>query len=135
VVGAVREAAGGSLAGTRIGLLGLTFKAGTDDLRDSPALAVAARLAAEGAELSGYDPCVRSEDPRAAPVRVVDSPYLAAKDVSVLVVLTEWPEFAGLDWARLGEDVREHEVVDTRGVLADAAVDGFRVHALGRAAR
>ncbi|MBC8093264.1 MAG: UDP-glucose/GDP-mannose dehydrogenase family protein, partial [Pseudonocardia sp.] len=56
VVDKVRRAAGGMLAGKRIGLLGLTFKAGTDDLRDSPALAVAALLRAEGAELVGYDP-------------------------------------------------------------------------------
>lgn len=135
VVAAVREAAGGTLTGTRIGLLGLTFKAGTDDLRDSPALAIAQLLAAEGAELTGYDPCVRTEDPRTAPVRVVDSPYLAAKDVSVLVLLTEWPEFTELDWTRLGDEMRERAVVDTRNLLGHVRTDGFHVHALGHPAR
>jgi UDPglucose 6-dehydrogenase len=135
VVSAVRDAAGGSLAGTRIGLLGLTFKAGTDDLRDSPALTIAERLAAEGADLTGYDPCVRTEDPRTAPVSVVDSPYLAAKDVSVLVLLTEWPEFTELDWVRLGDEMRERAVVDTRNLLGHVPTDGFHVRALGHAAR
>jgi UDPglucose 6-dehydrogenase len=134
VVAKVRAALGEPLAGARIGLLGLTFKAGTDDLRDSPALAIAELLAAEGAEVTGYDPCVPSSDQRTGRVRVVDSAYLAAKDASVLVVSTEWPEFAELDWARLADEVRDRVVLDTRGLLSHAGVrpDGFRVHDIGR---
>lgn len=139
VVGKVRQAVsgnpGGSLRGVRVGLLGLTFKAGTDDLRDSPALAVAELLAAAGGELTGYDPCVPATgDRRTGPVRVVDDPYLAAKDAEVVVLLTEWPQFWALDWAQLGETVRRRAVVDTRNHLDVAALRaaGFDYYGIGR---
>ena len=87
----------------RLALLGLTFKAGTDDLRDSPALAVAALLRQAGAELVGYDPALcrpaarRGRD-RSRRHRWSTTRYVAAKGVEAVVVLTEWPEFrdAGL---------------------------------------
>ncbi|MBV8993054.1 MAG: UDP-glucose/GDP-mannose dehydrogenase family protein [Pseudonocardiales bacterium] len=131
----IRDAAGGSLAGQRVGLLGLTFKAGTDDLRDSPALMVAALLAAEGADLIGYDP----EVPAAVPgmtddLQVTDDPIKVAAGAAVLVVLTEWPEFRLLDWGRLAELVERRIVIDTRNVL-DADVlrrVGFEVRGIGR---
>ncbi|WP_394621075.1 UDP-glucose dehydrogenase family protein [Lentzea sp. JNUCC 0626] len=113
---AVTGKRGGSLSHVRLGLLGLTFKAGTDDLRDSPALAVAALLKQAGAELVGYDPALAGGSDLGA-VSVVDDPYVAAKDVDALVVLTEWPEFRSLDWARLAETVRQPVVVDTRNLL------------------
>jgi UDPglucose 6-dehydrogenase len=133
VVDKIREAVGGPLAGARIGLLGLTFKAGTDDLRDSPALAVADLLATEGAELTAYDPCVPAGR-YSGPVRVVDVPYSAAKDASALVVLTEWPQFADLDWTRMSEEVWRPVVVDTRDLLPAVKLEaaGFRVIATGK---
>ncbi|SEF20962.1 UDPglucose 6-dehydrogenase [Amycolatopsis pretoriensis] len=128
VVRAVRQAVtgspAGSLAGTRIGLLGLAFKAGTGDLRDSPALAVAADLARAGAELAAHDPAV-SAVPGLDAVQVVDDPYLVAKDAAALVVLTEWPEFRDLDWARLAASAARAVVVDTRNLLDPGAVAGF----------
>jgi UDPglucose 6-dehydrogenase len=133
VAGKIRDAAGGSLAGARVGILGLTFKAGTDDLRDSPALAVAELLAAEGAELTGYDPCV-PEGTHLGPVRVVGTADLAAEDASVIVVLTEWPEFADVDWSRMAEQVRQPVVVDSRDLLPAEKVQaaGFRLIATGK---
>lgn len=133
VAGKIRDAVGGSLAGARIGLLGLTFKAGTDDLRDSPAMAVADLLAAEGAELTAYDPCVRAGIDLGQ-VRVVNAPALVAKDASALVVLTEWPEFAELDWIRLAEEVHCPVIVDTRDLLPAEKVRaaGFRLITIGR---
>ncbi|MEV6625945.1 UDP-glucose/GDP-mannose dehydrogenase family protein [Amycolatopsis sp. NPDC051106] len=120
VVRAVREAvtgsAAGSLAGARIGLLGLAFKAGTGDLRDSPALAVAADLARAGAELTAHDPAVGAV-PGLDTVQVVDDPYLVAKDAAALVVLTEWPQFRDLDWARLAASAAHAVVIDTRNLL------------------
>jgi UDPglucose 6-dehydrogenase len=120
VVRAVRQAvtgsAAGSLAGARIGLLGLAFKAGTGDLRDSPALAVAAELAHQGAELTAHDPAVGCV-PGAGAIQVVDDPYLVAKDAAALVVLTEWPEFRDLDWSRLAASATRAVVVDTRNLL------------------
>ncbi|MGW5720936.1 UDP-glucose dehydrogenase family protein [Amycolatopsis sp. NPDC003865] len=128
VVRAVRQAVtgspAGSLAGARIGLLGLAFKAGTGDLRDSPALAVAADLARAGAELAAHDPAVGAV-PGLDTVQVVDDPYLVAKDAAALVVLTEWPEFRDLDWARLAASAARPVVVDTRNLLDPDALAGF----------
>jgi UDPglucose 6-dehydrogenase len=114
----IRAAVGGSLAGRRLGLLGLTFKAGTDDLRDSPALAVARLLRAEGAELTAYDPgCPQAVPGMTDAVTVVDEPLLAAKGADALVVLTEWPQFRSLDWAAVAGTLTSRVVVDTRNLL------------------
>ncbi|MGI5506250.1 UDP-glucose dehydrogenase family protein [Lentzea sp. CA-135723] len=118
IVDQVRAAAGGTLRDVRIGLFGLTFKAGTDDVRDSPALAVAELLHAEGAILTAYDPTFPVLDAGlAARLTVTDSPSIAVKGASVLVVLTEWPQFRELDWGRLAELVESPNIVDTRNLL------------------
>ncbi len=133
----VRVAAGGSLAGVQIALWGLTFKAGTDDLRDSPALAVACRLAAEGAVLRGFDPAI-STDIKAAQDRpdisVAPDGYSAAAGAAVLVVLTEWPEFRELDLVKTSESMTGRVIVDGRSIIdpAQAASAGFRLVPLGR---
>lgn len=138
MVDKVRDAVGGSLSGVRVGLLGLTFKAGTDDLRDSPALAVAALLRAEGAELVGYDPGVCAAVPGTTDdVEVTDDPVKVALGAAAIVVLTEWPEFRVLDWGRLAEVVEHRVVIDTRNLL-DADVlrrVGFEVRGVGRVPR
>ncbi|MDX8031661.1 UDP-glucose/GDP-mannose dehydrogenase family protein [Lentzea sp. BCCO 10_0856] len=130
---AVTGKRGGSLSHVRLGLLGLTFKAGTDDLRDSPSLAVAAMLKQAGADLVGYDPALPGGRDLGA-VSVVDDPYQAAKDVDALIVLTEWPDFRSLDWARLAETVRQPVVVDTRNILDPDVIRraGFTCTSLGR---
>ncbi|MCX2731230.1 UDP-glucose/GDP-mannose dehydrogenase family protein [Saccharopolyspora sp. NFXS83] len=108
----------GSLDGVRLGLLGLTFKAGTDDLRDSPALAVAELLAARGAELVACDPGLRGDEaPLRGVVSLVDDPYEAAKGSAGLVVLTEWQQFRALDWPRVAGLLAGPVVVDTRNHL------------------
>jgi UDPglucose 6-dehydrogenase len=118
VVDKVRKAVGGDLAGTRIGLLGLTFKAGTDDLRDSPALAIAELLAAEGADLAGYDPSVRGPVAGVTDqVRVMGTAYHAAHGAEAIVLLTEWPEFRALDWPRMAVRLGGRSVIDTRNLL------------------
>jgi UDPglucose 6-dehydrogenase len=133
----VRAAAGGRLSGVRIALWGLTFKAGTDDLRDSPALAVALRLAADGAVLHGFDPAVTT-DIRAAKDRpditVAPDPYTAAVGASVLVILTEWPVFGELDLVKAREVMAGRVIVDGRGMIDDAtaAAAGFSLIPLGR---
>lgn len=136
VVDTLREMVGGVLAGRRIGLLGLTFKAGTDDLRDSPALAVAALLVAEGAVPTGYDPAVRGDVPGATDgVTVVTDPLEAAKEADALVVLTEWPQFRGLDWAALAGVAANAAVLDTRNLLDPDVLRraGFVWRGIGRA--
>jgi UDPglucose 6-dehydrogenase len=132
MVRAVRQAvtgsAAGSLVGARVGLLGLAFKAGTGDLRDSPALAVATELARQGAELTAHDPAVGCV-PGLGAVQVVDDPYLVAKDTAALVVLTEWPEFRKLDWPRLAAAAARAVVVDTRNLLdPDALAEAGFTH-------
>jgi UDPglucose 6-dehydrogenase len=120
IVDKVRAAAGGGLEGRRIGL---TFKAGTDDLRNSPALDVAALLRAEGAELTAYDPGCPAPVPGVTDdVAVVDDALLAAKDVEVLVVLTEWPQFRALDWAAVADVMRNPVVVDARNHVDPAVL-------------
>jgi UDPglucose 6-dehydrogenase len=133
---AVTGKRGGSLARVRLGLLGLTFKANTDDLRDSPALAVAALLRQAGAELIAYDPAVPADTlhPGLGDVSVVEDPLLVAKGVDALIVLTEWPQFRSLDWPELAGVVRQQVVVDTRNLL-DADVlrrAGFDWTGLGK---
>jgi UDPglucose 6-dehydrogenase len=137
---AVTGQRGGSLSHTRIAVLGLTFKAGTDDLRDSPALAVSALLKQAGADLVGYDPALTQDAGGRGEldaITVVDDPYLAAKDAEALVVLTEWPEFRTLDWAKLATVVSRPIVVDLRNLL-DADVlrrAGFEWTGLGKRAK
>ncbi|EHR60226.1 nucleotide sugar dehydrogenase [Saccharomonospora cyanea NA-134] len=138
IVAKVREAvtgsADGTLDGLRLGLLGVAFKAGTDDVRESPALAVAARLAEAGAVLTGYDPGVNRNDCAAGVVQLVDDVTLVAKDAAGLVLLTEWPEFRDLDWAQLADLTDRATIVDTRNLLDPEAVTraGFAYWGLGR---
>ena len=118
VVQRVRLAAGGALDGKRIGLLGLAFKAGTNDLRDSPALGVAEQLAVEGAELTAYDPAVPKDVPGVTGgITVVSDAFQAVKGADVVVVLTEWPAFRALDWARVAGLMAGRTIVDTRNLL------------------
>lgn len=142
VVAAIAEAVTGSpdgcLAGTDLALLGLTFKAGTADRRDSPALTVARALADSGAHLCGYDPA--DPDGTGAPIAglvSVPDPYAAAERADALVVLTEWPQFAELDWARLAGAVKHRTVVDTRNIidLKSCLAHGFSVASNGIGSR
>ncbi|MBF6339948.1 UDP-glucose/GDP-mannose dehydrogenase family protein [Nocardia abscessus] len=115
----------GSLSGTRIGVLGLAFKAGTGDLRESPAVAVARQLSLHEATVTAYDPCVpESGAPGLDGIRVVDDPYLVAKEADAIVILTEWPEFRSLDWARIATDVERAVIVDTRNLLDERLLSG-----------
>jgi len=126
----------GSLTRSRLLLLGLTFKAGTDDLRDSPALAVAALLRQAGAQLVAYDPGVAAGSTSIAGslLTVVDDPYDAAEGVEAIVVLTEWPLFRSLDWKRLASTAGTPLVVDTRNLLDPDVVAraGFTYAGIGR---
>ncbi|WP_158841324.1 UDP-glucose dehydrogenase family protein [Saccharothrix deserti] len=122
VVDKVRSAAGGRLGGVRIGLLGLSFKSGTADLRESPALAVAELLADEGAELVAFDEGVSGTaeqlpETSASRLTLVDDLYDVAKGAAVLVLLTEWPRFRSLDWQRIASLLTGSVVVDTRNHL------------------
>jgi UDPglucose 6-dehydrogenase len=126
--------AGGTLDGATVGVLGLAFKPGTDDIRDSPALAVAAAVADAGAVVTGYDPAATGRARLALPgLRYAASIAEAARGADVLLVLTDWPQFADADPAELGRLVAGRNVADGRHALDPARwrAAGWRYRALG----
>jgi UDPglucose 6-dehydrogenase len=130
----VVTAAGGSVEGKRIAAWGLTFKARTDDIRESPSIAVLQRLHERGAVIRAFDPAVKPGDHDIAGVEVVDDPYAAVEGAEVLAVLTEWDEFRWLDIDKLAELMTARKVVDARNLLDRAALArrGFDYLGVGR---
>ncbi len=113
----VLDVLGHDRAGRRIACLGLTFKAGTDDLRQSPALEVLKRVTEAGVQVKAYDPAVHSQLDELPDVKVVGDPYEAVQGAEVLVVLTEWDEFRTLDFDRVADLMEGRNVVDGRNLL------------------
>ena len=144
MVGKVRKALGfgpgGGLRGGLVAVLGLTFKAGTDDLRDSPSLTMVRSLLASGARVRAFDPTVGtvadgSKAVSLAGIELVGGPLEAARGASVLVIATEWPEFAKLDLAEFAAAMApDAVVVDTRNLLDPASVRaaGLQYDGVGR---
>ncbi len=134
---ALAEEALGSLRGAEVALLGLAFKAGTDDLRDSPALAAARALVEKGARVRAYDPLIRSAPPGSGLDRllaVCATPEEALRGADAAVVTTAWPEFAEWNWAELVGLMRRGVIVDGRNALrAVAWPAGVRYLGVGRA--
>jgi UDPglucose 6-dehydrogenase len=119
----------------RAAILGAAFKAQSDDVRDSPALDVAARIQARGVDVRVYDPCAVANAKDAQPqLEYAEAVEDACADADVVLVLTEWAEFRALDPHALGRVVRRRRVIDGRLVLdQDAWADaGWEVRALGR---
>ncbi|MAN33954.1 MAG: UDP-glucose 6-dehydrogenase [Acidimicrobiaceae bacterium] len=124
----VQRAAGtNDLNGMTISVLGLTFKAGTDDLRDSPSLAIIGRLRELGATVRAYDPTTtgrlsRIQDSFLEGIKVQQSVDEAMREGDVLVILTEWPEFRSLDFEQVKELLSGSAIVDTRNLLDPQSV-------------
>ncbi|HYK95361.1 MAG TPA: nucleotide sugar dehydrogenase [Candidatus Dormibacteraeota bacterium] len=136
LVSQVGELLPAGLDGARVGLLGLAFKANTDDVRRSPALALAAGLRQRGATVVGFDPVAAAAARAADPALLTAASAIqAAAGADGLVVATEWPEFGSLDWSRLAATMRGDLVYDVRRIVDAAAVRaaGLRYVALGRA--
>lgn len=131
VVAKIERAAGGSVDGATVAIWGLTFKARTDDLRDSPALEVARRLSGLGARVRAYDPTVRAD---LESIDVCDDAYAACEGASVLAVLTEWDEFRWVDLDKAAAAMASAQMVDARNLLDPAAVrrHGFTYEGIGR---
>lgn len=134
VVDRVRDAVW-NLPGKRIAILGLSFKPETDDVRLSPALALAARLLELGAEVVGYDPRSGDNAKLALPeLQVASDAYGAAEGAHAVVVATEWSEFAELDLDKLRASVAHAVLIDGRNALDGGALirAGFEYHSVGR---
>lgn len=141
MVAKVRAAAGvgpaADLGGVVIAVLGLTFKGGTDDRRDSPSVAIIQELLHAGATVRAHDPTVpaRSELAEMPGLHVVADPYEAATEADVLVIGTDWPEYGQIDLDRVGTLMRgKRAVVDTRNMLepCDVRSRGLYYDGVGR---
>jgi UDPglucose 6-dehydrogenase len=131
---------GGSVDGVQVAVWGLTFKARTDDLRDSPSLAIVRRLLDRGARVRAFDPSFEGGKP--APkwrpmlegIEVVADPYAACQGAEVLLVLTEWDEFRWLDFDKVADELARKRVVDGRNLLDREALRrrGFEYAGIGR---
>jgi UDPglucose 6-dehydrogenase len=131
----VIAAAGGDVRGRKVGVLGLTFKPNTDDMRDAPSLAIVQALLDGGASVSAFDPegmeIARTMMPD---IVYANDPYEAAKDADVVVIVTEWDAFRALDLRRLGDIMRTRCIVDLRNIYKPdvARQAGFAYHSVGR---
>jgi len=131
----VIEFCGGSVSGLTVGVLGLTFKADTDDMRDAPSLDIVPALQAAGARVVAFDPEGMTEAGRMIPgIAFAKTAYEAATGADVLVVITEWHEFRGLDPRRLKEAMRKPRVVDLRNIFNPEEMRGlgFAYEGIGR---
>jgi UDPglucose 6-dehydrogenase len=126
----------GSLLGKRVALLGLAFKPDTDDMREASSLVLAARLQGEGAEVVAYDPVAAERASELLPsVEMVGSALEALEGVDAAILVTEWREFAELDWAEAGSRMARQLIVDGRNFLDPAVLRdaGFEYEGIGKA--
>ena len=131
------SAMGGDVRGKTIAILGLTFKPNTDDMRESPALSIVQTLQDAGAVIRAYDPEGMEQAKSLMPdVAYCKNPYEAAKDASVIALVTEWDQFRALDFKRLKKAVATPLLVDLRNVYRPEEVSrhGFTVVGIGRKA-
>jgi UDPglucose 6-dehydrogenase len=131
----IRTALGGNLAGRRIGILGLAFKANTDDMRDAPALTIVPQLLAEGAQVRAFDPAAEHQARPLLP-DVTFAPTIAevVDGVDAVVILTEWPAFRSIAWRQLAPTMRCPLLIDLRNLYEaqDIVRQGLEYVPLGR---
>ena len=135
MAGRVSEALGGSLQGKKIGVLGLTFKPNTDDMRDAPSIPLVKGLLDGGASVTAFDPVGREQAEKVLPAIVyAASAEAVADDADALVVVTEWDEFRALDLNELAGRMRGKVLVDLRNIYdrADAEEAGLTYRGVGR---
>jgi len=127
-----------TLRGKRLGVLGLAFKGGTDDIRESPALAIVQALLQQGCNITAFDPAAmeRARELLNSGICYAGSSYEAAHDADALLILTEWEEFANLDLGRLRQELKYPIVIDGRNMYDPEVMSaqGFTYYSVGRAA-
>src|SRR6266571_3214772 len=125
-----------TLRGKKLGVLGLAFKGGTDDIRESPAILLVQALLQEGCQIAAYDPAAmdRAREVLNSRVEFAGSAYEAATGADALLILTEWEEFASLDLERLNEKLKYPIVIDGRNLYHPdvMAQHGFTYYSVGR---
>jgi UDPglucose 6-dehydrogenase len=130
-------ACGGSVQSKRVGVLGLTFKPNTDDMRDSASLDIVPALQRQGASVRAFDPeGMHEAEKLLRDVAYASDAYDAIQGADVLVILTEWNEFRSLDWERVRRQMKGRIVVDLRNIYQPdhVAAEGFAYHSIGRPA-
>jgi UDPglucose 6-dehydrogenase len=132
----VINAAGGSVRGKTIAILGLTFKPETDDMRDAPSIPIVGRLAEDGAAIRAFDPAGMEQAKPLLPdgITYCTSALDAAQGADLLVVVTEWNEFRAIAAEKLREAMRGDLIVDLRNMYEPATMQaaGFRYQSIGR---
>ncbi|TWB17158.1 UDP-glucose dehydrogenase [Nitrospirillum amazonense] len=138
MAGRIVAAANGTVEGKRIGILGVTFKPNTDDMRDAPSLDIVPELQRLGATVQAYDPAGMQEAEHLLPgvVWCADA-YAAIQDADVLAIITEWNEFRALDLDRVRRSMKAPVLVDLRNIYNpdDMSAAGFTYTSIGRPAR
>ena len=135
MVDMAREVSGGSIVGRRIALLGAAFKPFSDDVRDSPALSVAAQMQLQGASVTVTDPqAIANASKKFPDLRFAETVEEAARDAEVVLLLTEWPEYVALDPHELARHVAVRRIIDGRNCLDPEVwrAAGWHYRALGR---
>ena len=138
MAGRVIDACGGSVEGKRVAVLGLAFKPGTDDMRESPSLAIVPALQKAGATLGLYDPeAMAAAREVFTGVEWCEDAYQALAGADVAVLVTEWPEFGKLDAARMKREMKKPVLVDLRNLFdpAEMRAAGFDYFGIGRGGR
>src|SRR5205814_7121848 len=120
MAGKVIDFCGGSVSGLTIGVLGLTFKPNTDDMRDAPSLDIVPALIADGAKVQAFDPEGHEARQMLSGVDFKDDPYAVAEGADVLVIITEWDQFRALDLDRIKLLMNAPVLVDLRNIYKPA---------------
>jgi UDPglucose 6-dehydrogenase len=134
IVDKVRDIAGRPLDQVTVAAWGITFKAGTDDRRSSPAIEVIGRLVERGATVVAHDPTVTDPIPELPGVTIAPDPYAAADGADVVVVLTEWSDYRWLDYAKVADAMATPLLVDARNLLDRSTLvrHGFTTIGVGK---
>ncbi len=131
----VAAALGGNLRGKTVGVLGLTFKPNTDDMREAPSIPLIIALQDLGATVQAYDPVGMEQAKLELPaITYCDNPYDCAANADALVIVTEWEQFRALDLKRLKKEMKQPVIVDLRNIYRadEMAEHGFTYESVGR---
>ncbi|MFA5593416.1 MAG: UDP-glucose/GDP-mannose dehydrogenase family protein [Micavibrio sp.] len=131
----VVAACGGSVKDMKIGILGVSFKPNTDDVRDAPSLVILPILKELGAHIVAHDPIAMEQAQKnLSGIEWVEDPYETAKDADALVIITEWNEYRGLDLGRIAQEMKTKRLIDLRNIYKDGEVErhGFHYVSVGR---